>query len=70
MKSQRLTLATGLSAHVLEWDAPGDTTFVLVHGFLDNAYGWFEVAPQLGAHAIATENSPAPRSGAVRDAAV
>jgi pimeloyl-ACP methyl ester carboxylesterase len=55
VKSRQLTLATGLSSHVLEWDAPGDTTFVLVHGFLDNAYGWFEVAPQLGAHAIAVD---------------
>jgi pimeloyl-ACP methyl ester carboxylesterase len=55
VKSHQLTLATGISAHALEWDAPGDTTFVLVHGFLDNAYGWFEVAPKLGAHAIAVD---------------
>jgi pimeloyl-ACP methyl ester carboxylesterase len=54
-QSKQLTLATGLSAHVLEWDAPGDTTFVLVHGFLDNAWGWLEVAPKLGAHAIAID---------------
>jgi len=28
---------------------------VLVHGFLDLAYGWHEVAPLLGAHAIAVD---------------
>jgi pimeloyl-ACP methyl ester carboxylesterase len=55
MQSKFLTLATGLTGHALEWDAPGDTTFVLVHGFLDNAYGWHEVAPLLGAHAIAVD---------------
>ncbi len=54
-QSKQLTLATGLSAHVLEWDAPGETTFVLVHGFLDNAWGWLEVAPKLGAHAVAVD---------------
>lgn len=36
---------------MLEWDAPGDTTFVLVHGFLDMAYTWHEVAPLLAARA-------------------
>jgi pimeloyl-ACP methyl ester carboxylesterase len=43
---------------VLEWDAPEratDTTFVLVHGFLDLAYGWHEVATRLGAHVIAPD---------------
>ncbi len=40
---------------MLEWDAPGDTTFVLVHGFLDLAYSWHEVAPLLGAHVIAPD---------------
>jgi pimeloyl-ACP methyl ester carboxylesterase len=42
---------------VLEWPAPADidTTFVLVHGFLDLAYGWHEVAPLLGAHVIAVD---------------
>ncbi|HEY1557139.1 MAG TPA: alpha/beta hydrolase [Kofleriaceae bacterium] len=55
MRSRRIALATGLGYRVLEWDAPGDTTFVLVHGFLDLAYSWHEVAPQLGAHAIAVD---------------
>ena len=55
MKRRRLALSTGLGYHVLEWDAPGDTTFVLVHGFLDLAYGWHEVAPRLGAHVIAPD---------------
>ena len=36
---------------MLEWDGPGTTTFVLVHGFLDLAFGWHEVAPLLAAHA-------------------
>lgn len=35
---------------MLEWDGPGDTTFVLVHGFTDLAFGWCEVAPRLAAH--------------------
>lgn len=40
---------------MLEWDAPGTTSFVLVHGFLDLAFGWHEVAPRLGAHVIAPD---------------
>jgi len=42
---------------VLEWDGPGDTTFVLVHGFTDLAFGWCEVAPRLAArgHVIAPD---------------
>lgn len=36
---------------MLEWEGPGDTTFVLVHGFLDLAYTWHEVAPRLAASA-------------------
>ncbi len=41
--SMRLPLSTGLSCHVLEWggDDPGlDHTVVLLHGFLDIAWGW------------------------------
>ena len=55
MRSRRLALPTGLTYHVLEWDAPRPTTttFVLVHGFLDFAYGWHEVAPVLAAAANA-----------------
>ncbi|HEY1813210.1 MAG TPA: alpha/beta hydrolase [Kofleriaceae bacterium] len=55
MQSKRLALATGITAHVLEWDAPGDTTVVLVHGFLDFAYGWHEVAPLIGTHVVAVD---------------
>ncbi len=61
MKSRRLALATGLTYHVLEWDGPApaassdprstDTTYVLVHGFLDLAFGWHEVAERLATHA-------------------
>lgn len=52
MQSRKLPLATGLSYHVLEWsaDAPGDLTFVLVHGFADLGYGWSEVAERLAPH--------------------
>ncbi|MEO8840864.1 MAG: alpha/beta hydrolase [Kofleriaceae bacterium] len=55
MRSRRLALPTGLTYHVLEWDAPHatSTTFVLVHGFLDFAFGWHEVAPLLAAAANA-----------------
>jgi len=35
---------------VEEWDGPGDTTFVLVHGFTDLGFGWCEVAPRLAPH--------------------
>lgn len=40
--SRRIALATGLSYHVLEWNpaSASDHTIVLVHGFLDNAWGW------------------------------
>ena len=53
MRSRTLALATGLGCHVLEWgdDAAPRATIVLVHGFLDNAYGWHEVAPALAAQA-------------------
>ena len=40
---------------MLEWDGGGDTTFVLVHGFLDLAYAWHDVAVALGAHVIAPD---------------
>ena len=48
--SQRLTLATGLDAHVLSWGEANrdDHTVVLLHGFLDLAWEWAEVAARLG----------------------
>ncbi len=53
MRSRRLALPTGLTYRVLEWEAPRptETTYVLVHGFLDFAYGWHEVAPLIAANA-------------------
>lgn len=42
-RSRHLQLDTGLRYHVLEWgadDAALDHTVVLVHGFLDLAWGW------------------------------
>jgi pimeloyl-ACP methyl ester carboxylesterase len=50
-----LPLATGLRYRLLEWDGPGDTTFVLVHGFSDLSLTWCEVAPRLGGHVIAPD---------------
>lgn len=44
-RSRRIPLATGIDCHVLEWggaDAAFDHTVVLVHGFLDLAWGWEE----------------------------
>ncbi len=41
--SRRIELSTGLSYHLLEWGADQPTlshTVVLVHGFLDLAWGW------------------------------
>ena len=50
MQSRKLALATGLTYHVLEWDGPGDLTFVLVHGFADHSYMWNDVAERLAPH--------------------
>lgn len=50
MQSRMLSLATGLRYHVLEWDGPGDVTFVLVHGFADLGYMWKDVAERLAPH--------------------
>lgn len=38
--SRKLQLGTGLTYHLLEADAEGDHTVLLIHGFLDNAWGW------------------------------
>lgn len=50
MQARRIQLATGLGYHVWEWDGPGETTFVLVHGFTDLGAGWCELGPRLAAH--------------------
>lgn len=43
--------ANGLTHHVLEWDwASGDTTVVLLHGFLDLAWSFEHVALKLAPH--------------------
>jgi pimeloyl-ACP methyl ester carboxylesterase len=41
-RSRFIELSTGLRYHLLEWGDPdvGDTTCVLIHGFLDLAWGW------------------------------
>jgi pimeloyl-ACP methyl ester carboxylesterase len=52
LKPRRIALATGLTYNVLEWNETAtETTIVLVHGFLDLAYGWHEVAGMLAARA-------------------
>ncbi|MBZ0236227.1 MAG: alpha/beta hydrolase [Deltaproteobacteria bacterium] len=56
-RARRLALATGLTYNILEWGAEHDQTIVLVHGFLDLAWGWDEV-PELLArryHVIAPD---------------
>jgi pimeloyl-ACP methyl ester carboxylesterase len=50
MQARKLALATGLTYNVLEWDGPGDVTFVLVHGFSDLGFGWADVAQRLAPH--------------------
>jgi pimeloyl-ACP methyl ester carboxylesterase len=49
--SRRVPLRTGLTYHLLEWNAaaPGTHTVLLVHGFLDFAWGWHETATHLAA---------------------
>ena len=42
-RSRRIPLGTGLTYHALEWDdddASRDHTVILIHGFLDSAWGW------------------------------
>lgn len=59
--STRLPLGTGLAYHLLEWGADDPSrqhTLVLLHGFLDLAYGWVDtVEAGLGArfHVVAPD---------------
>ncbi|HEY7954521.1 MAG TPA: alpha/beta hydrolase [Polyangia bacterium] len=59
--STRLALGTGLQYHLLEWgaeDPARDHTVILLHGFLDLAYGWVPtVEAGLGArfHVVAPD---------------
>src|SRR5262245_7125425 len=59
--SRRVPLGTGLTHHVLEWgadDPSRDHTVILLHGFLDIAWGWVAVAePGLAArfHVVAPD---------------
>jgi len=46
-RSRRIALANGLTYHVLEWGDPHAPPLVLVHGFLDLAWGWDRVARRL-----------------------
>jgi pimeloyl-ACP methyl ester carboxylesterase len=58
LRERRLALATGLTYNVLEWGAEHAQTIVLVHGFLDLAWGWDEVPALLAArgyHVVAPD---------------
>jgi pimeloyl-ACP methyl ester carboxylesterase len=53
MQSRKVSLATGLTYNVLEWEgpaAPGDLTFALIHGFADIGAMWSDVAERLAPH--------------------
>jgi pimeloyl-ACP methyl ester carboxylesterase len=51
--SRRLRLATGIEYHVLEWGPPDAAPVIMVHGFLDHAWAWVEVAAKLApAHRV------------------
>jgi pimeloyl-ACP methyl ester carboxylesterase len=45
--SRRLPLSTGMTLHLLEWDAPSEHTVILLHGFLDLCWSWEDVATRL-----------------------
>jgi pimeloyl-ACP methyl ester carboxylesterase len=47
-RARRVALATGLTYQVLEWGEGNEHTVLLLHGFLDLAWGWEEVAGLLG----------------------
>lgn len=56
-QSRKLQLGTGLGCHILEW-GDGDHTVVLIHGFLDNAWGWqpvVDAALSAGLHVVAPD---------------
>jgi pimeloyl-ACP methyl ester carboxylesterase len=58
MIERRLLLATGLHYNLLEWDGGGEHTVVLLHGFLDHAWGWeatVEAGLGDGLHVIAPD---------------
>jgi len=49
IRQRRVALATGLTYHVVEWGDASAPPVVLVHGFLDLAWGWRVVAERLAA---------------------
>lgn len=54
---RRLALSSGLTYQLLEWGAGNPVTIVLVHGFLDLAWGWDEVPERLASrfHVVAPD---------------
>jgi pimeloyl-ACP methyl ester carboxylesterase len=56
--SSRAVVANGLRHHVLEWDGGGRSTLLCLHGFLDLAWAFHQVAPELaraGHHVVAPD---------------
>jgi pimeloyl-ACP methyl ester carboxylesterase len=54
----RHVVANGLRHRLLEWDGGGDTTALLLHGFLDVAWAFHRLGPALaraGFHAVAPD---------------
>jgi pimeloyl-ACP methyl ester carboxylesterase len=54
---RRIPLRTGLGLHLLEWGREHDHTVLLVHGFLDHAWAWEDVATRLASrfHVLAPD---------------
>ncbi len=56
--TSRAVVANGLRHHVLEWDGGGRSSVLCLHGFLDLAWAFHQVAPALareGHHVIAPD---------------
>jgi pimeloyl-ACP methyl ester carboxylesterase len=56
--TSRTVVANQLRHHVLEWDGGGRTTVLCVHGFLDLAWAFHQVAPAMAAegyHVVAAD---------------
>ncbi|MGP0050905.1 MAG: alpha/beta fold hydrolase [Solirubrobacteraceae bacterium] len=66
----KLTLSDGRAMSVREWDGPGGTTMVLLHGLLDSSEGWNGLAERLSGRRIAFDlagfgDSDAPCRGSI-----
>jgi len=55
---ERDLVANGLRHRVLEWDGGGQDTVLCLHGFLDSAWAWMGIGPDLaraGFHVVAPD---------------